>query len=56
MAQEDHWLPGFNFNVEEWDEKGLHYETPAGGVLFSLITPKHRISNQSAFPRRAYGA
>jgi hypothetical protein len=19
MAQEDHWLPGFNFNVEEWD-------------------------------------
>jgi hypothetical protein len=29
MAYEDHWLPGFNFNVEEWDEKGLHYETLA---------------------------
>jgi hypothetical protein len=26
---QDHWLPGFNFNVEEWDEKGLHYETLA---------------------------
>jgi hypothetical protein len=25
----DHWLPGFNFNVEEWDAKGLHYETLA---------------------------
>jgi hypothetical protein len=22
MPQEDHWLPGFNFNVEEWDAKG----------------------------------
>ena len=27
MAQEDHWLPRFNFNVEEWDAEGLHYET-----------------------------
>jgi len=24
MSQ-DHWLPGFNFNVEEWDE-GDQYE------------------------------
>jgi hypothetical protein len=24
----DHWLPGFNFNVEEWFE-GDRYETPA---------------------------
>ncbi len=28
MAQ-DHWLPGFNFNVEAWDAEGLHYETLA---------------------------
>jgi hypothetical protein len=28
MAQ-DHWLPGFNFNVEEWDAKGQTYETLA---------------------------
>jgi hypothetical protein len=28
MAQEDHWLPGFNFNVEEWFE-GDQYETLA---------------------------
>jgi hypothetical protein len=26
---QDHWLRGFNFNVEEWDEKGLHHETLA---------------------------
>jgi len=25
----DHWLPGFNFNVEEWDAKGHNYETLA---------------------------
>jgi hypothetical protein len=25
---QDHWLPGFNFNVEEWFE-GDHYETLA---------------------------
>jgi hypothetical protein len=29
MAQEDHWLPGFNFNVEEWDAEGQTYETLA---------------------------
>jgi hypothetical protein len=29
MAQENHWLPGFNFNVEEWDAKGETYETLA---------------------------
>jgi hypothetical protein len=29
MAQEDYWLPGFNFNVEEWDAKGQTYETLA---------------------------
>jgi hypothetical protein len=28
MAYEDHWLPGFNFNVEEWFP-GDHYETLA---------------------------
>jgi hypothetical protein len=26
--QGDHWLPGFNFNVEEWFD-GDHYETLA---------------------------
>jgi hypothetical protein len=29
MPQDDNWLPGFNFNVEEWDAEGLHYETLA---------------------------
>ena len=28
MAQ-DHWLHGFNYNVEEWDADGRHYETIA---------------------------
>jgi hypothetical protein len=26
---QDHWLPCFNFNVEEWDAKGQTYETLA---------------------------
>jgi hypothetical protein len=34
--QGGHWLPGFNFNVEEWDAKGLHYETLA--ICRSLAT------------------
>jgi hypothetical protein len=25
----DHGLPGFNFNVEEWDARGQSYETLA---------------------------
>jgi hypothetical protein len=29
MPQDDHWLPGFKFNVEEWDAKGQSYETLA---------------------------
>jgi hypothetical protein len=29
MAYENHWLPGFNFNVEEWDAKAQTYETLA---------------------------
>jgi len=28
-AVQDHWLHGFNFNVEEWDAAGLLYETLA---------------------------
>jgi hypothetical protein len=26
---QDHWLPGFNYNVEKWDATGQHYETLA---------------------------
>ncbi len=26
---QDHWLPGFNYNVEAWDAAGMHYETLA---------------------------
>jgi hypothetical protein len=26
---QDHWLPGLNFNVEEWDATGQTYETLA---------------------------
>ena len=29
MMPQDHWLPGFNFNVEEWDAVGQTYETLA---------------------------
>jgi hypothetical protein len=29
MAYENHWLPGFNFNVEEWSASGKSYETLA---------------------------
>jgi hypothetical protein len=28
MAQ-NHWLHGFNYNVEEWDAAGMHFETLA---------------------------
>jgi hypothetical protein len=26
---QDYWLHGFNYNVEEWDADGLHFETLA---------------------------
>jgi len=34
MAYENHWLPGFNFNVEQWFE-GDRYETPTSIVALS---------------------
>jgi hypothetical protein len=40
MAQEDHWLPGFNFNVEEWDAKGQSYETLA--ICRTLVLARAR--------------
>jgi hypothetical protein len=29
MTYENYWLPGFNFNAEEWDATGQNYETLA---------------------------
>jgi hypothetical protein len=48
MPQDDHWLPGFNFNVEESDAEGLHCETlaicrtlaPARAVFAAAIAEK----------------
>ena len=40
--RDDHWLPGFNFNVEEWDTEGLHYETLA--ICRSLTTARAAIA------------
>jgi hypothetical protein len=34
---QDHWLPAFNFNVEEWDAKGQTYETLA--ICRTLASP-----------------
>lgn len=28
IPPKDYWLPGFQYNIEEWDERG-HYETLA---------------------------
>jgi hypothetical protein len=36
MAYEDHWLPGFNFNVEEGDAEGQTYERT---VAITAATP-----------------
>jgi hypothetical protein len=36
-----HWLPGFNFNVEERDAKGQTYEALA--ICRSLAAPHSRL-------------
>jgi hypothetical protein len=38
MSQ-DHWLPGFNFNVEEWDAEGLHYGNRRDSKEYELDRP-----------------
>jgi hypothetical protein len=38
----NHWLPGFNFNVEEWDAQGQTYETLA--ICRSLALPRAAIA------------
>jgi hypothetical protein len=44
--RQDHWLPGFNFNVEEWDAEGLTYETLAICLsLDRIVCNRHRCSS-----------
>jgi len=43
----DHWLPGFNFNVEEWDEKGTR--RVQGGRFGEAIRALH---DPQSHPRR----
>jgi hypothetical protein len=49
----DHWLPGFNFNVEEWDAEGKTYETLAICRTLSTARPAGRfmIRNMTRAPR-----
>jgi hypothetical protein len=45
---QDHWLPGFNFNVEDWDAKGLHYETLA---ICRSLEPRLALRSRLRSPR-----
>jgi hypothetical protein len=47
MAQ-DYWLHGFNYNVEEWDAEGLHYETLAicRQLAYARAVFKHAIADK----------
>jgi len=51
MAYENHWLPGFNFNVEEWDAEGLHYETLA--ICRSLALARTAVAAAKRLRRKA---
>jgi len=51
MAQENHWLPGFNFNVEEWDAEGQTYETLAVCVTLELA----RVVFEAAIAKKPAG-
>jgi hypothetical protein len=46
---QDHWLPGFNFNVEEGDAAGRTYETLA--ICRTLAGPAPFLQSRS--PRNA---
>jgi hypothetical protein len=48
MAHEDHWLPGFNFNVEEWDGKRQTYETLVIRSMLILATPHSKLQPKPA--------
>jgi hypothetical protein len=57
---QDHWLPGFNFNIEEWDAKWLTYETLATAAhskLWSGVVPRPERGAGAASTRsiRIYG-
>jgi hypothetical protein len=46
----DHWLPGFNFNVEEWDAEGQDYETLAICRTLALAAPRSRLRSRRSRP------
>jgi hypothetical protein len=49
VPQDDHWPPGFNFNLEEWDANGQSYETLClSGCDTKNICPKRANEKLSA--------
>jgi len=46
----DHWLPGFNFNVEECDASGQTYETLAITAQSSSVTSSIRQKVPADYP------
>jgi hypothetical protein len=56
----DHWLPGFNFNVEEWDAKGLHALVDVLPVMTSIAALSseeccRRLNALGQLPALCYG-
>jgi arylamine N-acetyltransferase len=49
MAYEDHWLPGFNFNVEEWFESD-RYETLAICRTLALARARSQLRSKRSPP------
>jgi hypothetical protein len=55
MAYEDHWVPGFNFNVEEWDAEGQTYEMLAICRTGAFAPEPLELARRATFARR-FGA
>jgi hypothetical protein len=54
MAYENHWLPGFNFNVEEWFEGGPLRD--AGDLPHARTGPRRLAVSPSWIRRRIASA
>ena len=61
MAQHDHWLPAFNFNIEEWSEddryktQAIYRTLPLAHAVFAVVieeklTGRFMIRSQTCTP------
>ena len=50
MAYENHWLPDFNFNAEEWEPKGCTMRRSRSAARIALACAVFKVAVEEGLP------